>query len=311
MARESNKPQALTAVGKWYFTPFAITAVSILASELLYLIFYLWMLSDYPTGWYGFVISFAIPLVVAWPTSHYVIKLWKRVEKTKALLEEENEMRSKLLGIISHDVRSPLGMLINLMDLMKEDMTKEELFAIMEQLEPQLQFTKDTLDRLTYWVKLRMHESSLEIKRFKLGEIRSEVQRYGDQFAIHRSNGLQINWDDELVLETDPNVVIIALTNLVNNAVKHSPESAPVRIVSEVNSTTLKLHVIDEGPGIPAKSLDELLDASQTKTLSKTTESMGVGLFLTKEFMEIGGGKLSAKNLDTKGAQFSITLGRV
>ncbi|NVK28609.1 MAG: ATP-binding protein [Flavobacteriia bacterium] len=311
MAREPVKTKSLTALGKWYFTPFTITAVSILASELLYLVFYLWSLHEYPTGWYGFVISLVIPLVVAWPSSHFVIKLWKQVELTKGRLEEENEMRSKLLGIISHDVRGPLGVLINLMDLMKADMTKEELFAIMEQLEPQLQFTKDTLDRLTYWVKLRMHESSLEIKRFKLKEIRTEVQRYGDQFSIHRSNALQIEWDDELELETDPNVIIIALTNLVNNAVKHSPESSPVRIISEVHSKSVQIHVVDEGPGIPAKSLEELLEKNQSKTLSKTTESMGVGLFLAKEFMEIGGGKLSAQNIEPKGAQFSITLGRV
>ncbi len=289
-------------------TPWIITLLSIVVAESLYAYFYITLLHTYETGWYGFVISFIIPLLVALPTSYFVIRLLNMADDARIRLEAETTLRSQLLGILSHDVRSPLAVLINLIDLLKEDLSQDEFNEIIEQLSPQLKLTKDTLDRITYWAKLRIHDAQPELLEVSIKEMEQDLIDYQKLLASSRNVKVSFQWDPSLKIITDKDIVIIVLTNLLSNAIKHSPAGGTVYIRTEVQDQSVQIHVEDEGPGIPSESLEDLLKVDPTNTTLGSGDSMGVGLFLAREFIEFVDGRLEARNRPEKGAQFSITL---
>lgn len=272
--------------------------------------FYFTLLNQYETGWYGFPISTFIPLAVAWPTSTIVINLMDRLDAANQQLNLQNTFRSQLLGIIAHDVRSPLAVLVNLIDLYEDDLTPAEFNDLIKQLKPQLSFTQDTLDRLTLWVKMRMDDEVLEISEFTLKELESTLKEYGHRWGEFQNSRLEIEWNPTLKISADIQAVLIALTNLINNAMKFSPTDVAVKLGSSGTDDKVVLTVTDEGRGIPPKILSQLFRHKSMSNDARIKGGMGVGLFLSREFVQMVGGELDAKNLPGKGAQFSITLKR-
>lgn len=308
MARESSLLILLSDKYPHLLKPWIITAFSIVVSNLMYAGFYLTTFHSYDTGWYGFPISTIIPILVAYPTSAAVIRMMKRMEVLNRKLTIQNTFRSQILGVVAHDVRSPLAVLVNLIDLYNDSLTQEEFNELIEQLKPQLAFTQDTLDRLTLWVKMHMDEKNVNSSRFRLKDLESTLQEYGSRWGEYQDVKLKIDWDSSLTAHADVQAVIIALTNIVNNAMKFSPKGEEVTLTSELKDKQLHIHVTDCGSGIPDTVRNQLFDDTTLPTQDRQKGGVGVGLFLSNEFVQMTGGKLSAENMPEKGARFSITL---
>lgn len=291
-----------------WLRPWKITVLSIVLSELLYGYFYWIELYKYPTGWYGFVISFFIPLVVALPISFFVIRLLNFADAARTELEVESEIRSRLLGVLSHDVRSPLAGLSSILDLLLEkDIEPQQAETLFKELKAQLNFTRDTLDRISLWAKMKIKDSGNALEEVKLDLLKSTVEEYARRFAESYGVNVEMDWAAGLKVISDEDVVIIALTNLSNNAVKYSPKNGTVTIGAKQQGDRVVLTVTDEGRGLPTEDLDELLSPTKGEYLINT-DSMGIGLFLAREFVQLSDGFLEARNIPGKGAQFSITL---
>ncbi|NVK03394.1 MAG: HAMP domain-containing histidine kinase [Flavobacteriia bacterium] len=308
MATKSGSNQLIPNWLRKLLVPWKITLISILASEILYAFFYITTLYQYPTGWYGFVISFVIPVLVALPTSSFVIRLLNYADNARERLEVETELRSRLLAILSHDVRSPLAALNSMLELLGDDLTEDEVYNLLGELKSQLHFTKDILDRITLWARMRM-QGTHELTTVELDEVLHEVKVYTERFARPYDVNVKADWPSGLHVQSDKDVLVIALTNLANNAVKYSPANGTVTLSAETIGNKVILKVSDEGRGLPTEDLNELLSPKISDDYAINTDSMGVGLFLAREFVELTGGKLTARNLPGKGAQFSITLG--
>lgn len=307
----ATKPGSNQLIPNWLrklLVPWKITLISVLASEILYAFFYFTTLYQYPTGWYGFVISFVIPVLVALPTSSFVIRLLNYADNARERLEVETELRSRLLAILSHDVRSPLAALNSMLELLGDNLTEDEVYDLLGELKSQLHFTKDILDRITLWARMRM-QGAQELSTVDLDDVLREVKDYTERFARPYDVIVKADWHTGLQVQSDKDVLVIALTNLANNAVKYSPAKGTVTLSAETIGDKVTLKVSDEGRGLPTEDLNELLSPKVSDDYAINTDSMGVGLFLAREFVELTGGKLSARNLPGKGAQFSITLG--
>lgn len=284
--------------------------MSIVLSNAIYSFFYFYSLHAYPTGWYGFVISTLVPLMVAYPISRYILRLMQELNRANERLYVQNTFHSKLLGIISHDVRSPLGVLHNMIELFESDLSQAEFEELLRAVKPQLGNTLESLDRLTYWVKMRMEDGEIERQSIELGDISLPVLNHSAGYAEDREVSVEYNWDTEAKLRVDPQALTIALTNLINNAIKHSRQHGKVIVSSEVKDNHFYIHIDDDGPGIPERVLKDLFQKTIDKHHDDPGKGMGVGLFLSQEFINMNMGTLSAENRPGQGARFSLTLPR-
>jgi two-component system phosphate regulon sensor histidine kinase PhoR len=114
---------------------------------------------------------------------------------------------------------------------------------------------------------------------------------------------------DRLVV--DPQRLIQVLTNLIQNALKYSPEDRPVDVqVSSGAEGTVTFRVRDQGPGIPRDELQRIFDRfHQTESAqTRKAEGFGLGLYITKRLVEAMGGWIDVASEVGEGSTFSVTI---
>ncbi len=113
--------------------------------------------------------------------------------------------------------------------------------------------------------------------------------------------------DDGPLIASDPVLLRHALINLVDNALKFSPETSVVEIVLECDSLHVTCRVLDRGPGLPAQH-DGLFERFERLEGSDRVGGTGLGLWIAKNLVEAVGGVISASNRPEGGAEFAVRL---
>jgi signal transduction histidine kinase len=135
-----------------------------------------------------------------------------------------------------------------------------------------------------------------------LDEVATDIQLGGVQPVLTLEDGLRIQGDEEWL--------VVALTNLVENAVKHSPQGGSVEIHARRDVGTVRITVRDHGPGFPAADIDRLFD----KYFRSATERVrgiagtGLGLFIVRTVTDRHRGEVVARLPEDGGAEFELAL---
>lgn len=303
----ANQPIEKSLSNRTWTNPTKATGLTALISFSVYFLIWAIVLDFDPKGYIGFPISILIPVLIAYPRQRHINKLLRQVEELNRELTDQNHLREKLLGIIGHDVRGPLASLIGIVDLYSAGgMKAEEFDEWIVKIKPELDFTRETLDRLVYWAKIQMN-SDVENTEFRLGEIENSIASYGKKYGDVHQVQTHINWDQNALIKADRTAIQITLSNLLHNAIKHSPAGGKVMITSKITDREIHLFIEDQGNGLAQTELSRLFTAPMKRSEHYAT-GLGVGLFLCKEFIQMNGGTISAENALGGGALFSITL---
>lgn len=225
---------------------------------------------------------------------------------------KQEELRSTLLRAISHDLRSPLTgisgnaeLLLNNAKLLQEE-KKQDIF-------------EDIYDD-SIWL-LNLVENLLSITRFDKGEIRiskesesisdvieetlSHLGRKKDNFNI-----VSIIDDENLYAKMDARLISQVIFNLVDNAMKYSPQKSTITIIAKANGNDIEVSVCDEGAGISEKEKNNIFDMFYTvkNTVADGRRGLGLGLALCKSIINAHGGEITVKNNTPAGSIFSFKL---
>ena len=233
-----------------------------------------------------------------------------RAAASAQALAESDAFKTTLLAALSHDLRTPLAvikasstaLLDNSVDW-TERSRAELLHAIDEET-----------DRLN-----AMLGSLLDLTRLQGGALRPDRQWYDiaelGSDVVNRP-GLRLA-DHSLSIEIAPDLptvrfdyVLIAqvLTNLIENAVKHTPPGTPITISARAVPGAIEVAVSDQGPGIPAADLPHLFDVFYRAPADRRTPGSGIGLAICKGFVEAHGGRMRVESSPGQGATFRFTL---
>ncbi len=237
----------------------------------------------------------------------------KELSEKNLALEAANKVKSEFLGIAAHDLRSPLGAIRSMADLLLDEdtITREE----------RTEFT--TLIQQTSEHMLGLVTDLLDISNIEAGEVNlhrhpvdiypyiAEVDRLNQ--ALARAKGIHLQALVESNLPTfrfDEDRVRQVLTNLIANALKFSHPGTTVHLEVQPVAGGLEFAVRDEGQGIKAEELPLLFGAFQ-RTSTKPTggeQSSGLGLCICKKIVEAHGGRIGVESEIGKGSRFFFTL---
>ena len=228
-------------------------------------------------------------------------------------LKQLENTRKEFVANVSHELRTPLslikGFVETLMDGAKDDPAVATRF---------LQTIDKHADRLTYLI-----EDLLTISRLESGQITLNLQqvvlqpltqRVVDDLqarAVEKSVTLENLVPGELAVRADADRLQQVIFNLVDNAIKYGKPSG--RVVIEARSTganIVEFSVMDDGPGIPAESIDRVFERFYRvdKARSRDQGGTGLGLSIVKHIVQGHGGEVWAKSEPGKGAAFFFTL---
>jgi len=231
-------------------------------------------------------------------------------------LEELNLQKNKLFSILSHDLRSPVGNLINILDMQKEGMMDLEDFEkFIPIVGDSLKSVSATLENLLTWAKAGMGSGiQVQLSFVSLKPIIEEVISQSQSLLDAKKIKIKIEQSEESIIWADPALLTIVLRNLLANAIKFSHVENEIIVAVQWLKQPKKhcvIHIIDQGIGMTEEVAKNLFSANSenNKVLGTAGEQgIGLGLIICKEFTEAMGGKISAKSTINVGSTFSIEL---
>ncbi len=235
------------------------------------------------------------------------------ISKQNKELEKINAEKDKFFSIIAHDLRSPLGGIMQLSEFMKDEfegLSDEEKLNMATAIHKSSNNVFKLLMNLLDWSRLQRGMIPFKPQNYNLYNLVSEsiIDLY-DQ-AIKKEIILKVDIDDALVINCDKNMMMSAFRNLTSNAIKFSPKGSKVVIDAEKNSERLLVNITDNGIGMSDKIKDNLFNI-EVNTSRKGTEgesSSGLGLILCKEFISKHSGDIYVESEPEKGSKFTVFL---
>ena len=227
-------------------------------------------------------------------------------------LEDLNRIKNKLLSIIGHDLRSPIGTLQGFVDLLKSSsLSTEQIHYFSAKMSESLKGTSHLLDNLLFWAKSQMEGMQVNVRPFDLRPI---IWQNRD-LAQGRADEKQIILDtpempDPIIAHADRMMIDMIIRNLVENALKFSRQGDVVSIFAEIRPEHIDVVVRDTGIGIPLEDQSKILNNSVSYTTPGTSseKGSGLGLSMCKELIEKNGGAIRFTSHPGKGTSFIFSL---
>ncbi len=231
-------------------------------------------------------------------------------KQQRAQVEAERErLRGDLLRSVSHDLRTPLAGILGAAstvlenyDQLTDDVRKDFLQGICTDAE---------------WLN-HMVDNILSMSRFNEGTVvlkkEMEVVEELVAGAVQRikkrtqNKDITISIPNELIMIPAEGILIEqVLVNLLDNAVKYTPDNAKVHVVAERDNEFMAFSVHDDGPGIPEEALPFVFDRFYTSA-KQGRRGFGLGLAICRSIIDAHGGQITAFNDPNGGAVFRFTL---
>jgi signal transduction histidine kinase len=234
----------------------------------------------------------------------------KELEDQNNTLKLLNEQKNEFLGIAAHDLRNPLGVILGFSELLGEkvgDDLKIYTDLIYKTSSTMLQLLNDLLDIS------KIEAGKLELRKKNIDYIELVKQNIKMNNFFAQGKDIQIISEFELSGQTlfiDESKIDQVLNNLIGNAVKYSYPNSTIKVrVFEIDNLLIT-QVIDHGPGIPSKELNDIFFPFRRTSVRPTNgeSSHGLGLAIVKKIIEGHGGQVGVKSKIKEGSTFTFTL---
>ncbi len=256
------------------------------------------------------VIGLLVFLLVAEMTARVVrdrLRLQRNAAEAEAL-RKTDELKSALLSAVSHDLRTPLASIrIAATGLLQEDVrsdepTRRELLKMIDSEAARL---------------ARLVGNLLDLSRIE-GGVLAPVREWRDlQEVIARAvdHVHERLGEHQIAMDVAPDLPLVpldftqiedVLVNLLDNAVRHSPEGTPIRVTAAARGDLVTVQVENEGPSIAPDVAQRIFD--RFYSVQRDRRSLGLGLAICKGLVEAHGGRIWVARPGDPGARFAFTL---
>jgi signal transduction histidine kinase/CheY-like chemotaxis protein len=225
-------------------------------------------------------------------------------------LRQANATKDKFFAIVAHDLRSPIGSLAVLFN--EAIATPKDLTAdLLEIIRASTRSTCGFLEELLTWARVQRGEVDSHPVALDASEVLHEMQALFATQAKAKRVQLALDGQAPCWLMADPAMLRTVVRNLVNNALKFTPQGGVVRARLQAGAERCTLSVIDTGVGMDEDTVRNLfrLDAKHASTPGTRNETgTGLGLVLCKEFVGLMGGSLGVQSAKGQGSTFWFDL---
>jgi signal transduction histidine kinase len=232
-----------------------------------------------------------------------------RVDKTLTELTELNQLKKNIIAITSHELRTPLGLILGHATFLRE-MIDEEFREPIDVIVSNAVRLKEIVEDLTDVDNYESGLARLRLQSISTSSLLQEILSPFQDMASNKNITLQIEILNDCVVEVDKNKIIIALGNLLQNALTFTDSGGEVHIKVESIQGNAQITVQDTGIGIPAKDLPKVFDRFYQieSHLTRRHGGMGLGLSVAKSMIEMHGGRIWAESDEGQGSSFIISL---
>jgi PAS domain S-box-containing protein len=218
-------------------------------------------------------------------------------------------IKDEFIGMVSHELRTPLTVVVgSIRTAMTPGMSQEDIFSLMENAASGADTLALILDNLLELSRYQSKRLVLSVEPVRVYRAASSiVEREKAQSPLHH-----------FVLDVPPDLPLVSadplrferiLHNLIDNAVKYSPEGGEIRISARNDGTCITVSVKDQGVGIAPEDQPKLFEPFQRlETMRQATQGVGLGLVVCRRLVEAHGGRIWVESEKGQGSTFFFTL---
>ena len=240
-------------------------------------------------------------------------RIHAEIREARYLADEANALKTRLLGIASHDLKAPLRSLALRAQKLGEaafepGTVQAHCQQIAREIQRMLRLVHDLLDVSA----LDPTNAPLKLQTIDCRELAARIVE--DQLPRAESRDLQLHWESPptpLLIEADTDRLHQAIFNLLDNALKFTPPGKSVWVKAAAKPHQVVIEIADEGPGFTAQDFALLFQPFQllsTPPADQSAHSSGLGLYIARQIVARHGGRLSLDSQPAAGARFVITL---
>jgi two-component system OmpR family sensor kinase len=241
-------------------------------------------------------------------------QLVDRIQIQMKNLKQADTLRRELIAHVSHDLRTPLATLqgyIETLFLKNKSLTEEDRRHHIEIAIQHCERINKLVEALFELAKLDSHETKVQCEPFNINELAYDVVQKFDLSAEERHITIQIEHNKGLpFVNADIAMIERVIENLLDNAVRHTPEGGSIRIAFSSQNGDIAVSVSDTGHGIAEEDLPHIFDRfyQRAKTPERKAGHSGLGLAIAKRILELHDKSIVVESAAGAGTTFTFYL---
>ncbi len=242
-----------------------------------------------------------------------------RIGEYNTVVADLNKMAEELSGIetlrtdfvanVSHELKTPLSVLQNYGSLLEEPNLPEE--KRLEYAKSINRVTKHLSELITNILKLNKLEAQKlypNLKKCSLSEMLCECLIGFESEWDNKNLEIETDIEDDVYINTDPEMLTIVWNNLFSNALKFTPDGGKISVNLKKNGNNVTVSVSDTGCGMDENTIKRIFDKFYQGDTSHSEKGNGLGLALVKRVIDILGGEITVESTPGEGSTFAVTL---
>lgn len=265
------------------------------------------------------LIPLAQPLLAVFLCYYFVVpyrlikenrRSWEYYQKNKLLTQVE-ELKSNFLRLMSHDLKTPLAKIQGMAEILMKEPNHFNM-AQRKALSEIMASADDLEDFVSSILNLSRVESEEVKLRLRSGDINRVLEDVIDRCSYHAERKkitIRKEFEPLFSLKVDENLLKQVFTNLIENAIKYSPEGSSVLVSTEDSLGGVIIQIADQGIGIHPEDLSQIFQKFyRSKEVEGSSSGSGLGLYLSKYFVELHSGHISVESRVNQGSTFTVFL---
>ncbi len=232
---------------------------------------------------------------------------WRSVKQAQ-YLRELDQMKSNFLSLVSHDLKTPIAKI----QAVVERLRREGKFPAeaLESIETSNNELKHYISSILNLSRIESQKVILNKKTNDINQVVRTVLRRVRSLSQQKSLTVEEELEPIFSFEFDEDLIRQVLTNLVDNAIKYSPTNSKIIVRTTEKEGFVEVEVEDFGPGIPKNQLPFMFRKFSRflRPMKEHVKGTGLGLFLSKYFIELHGGTIRVQSIEGQGTTFSFSI---
>ncbi|MBQ4821270.1 ATP-binding protein [Aquimarina sp. MMG016] len=226
--------------------------------------------------------------------------------------QELSTLKSNILSNFSHEIRTPLNGIMTISQLLLRETDKKEHNKLLNYLEESKNRLLETMDNLSNFSEIEALQQNMSFEEIDMNYTVETSYRNYKHMADAKDLSYSLMLDESCpIASIDENLFRPALNNIINNAIKYTEKGEIIiKVSTKQSKNNIYISVKDTGIGIKKENIDKIFTPFMQESigLSRKYEGTGVGLSLSKRYIEILGGKIKVKSELGKGTEFIIII---
>lgn len=236
------------------------------------------------------------------------------LEKHADVLNEQNNIKSKLFRIISHDLRSPFHSILGLSEILSEDIKELSIDEIKNLSKNITETATDSFELVNNLLNWSVNESELKEREFQdiyFAQLFIKLISVLGGVITKKRIKIETDLNEESKIFADYNIIYSAFQNILTNAIKFTPKNGSIIITCNSKDDKTIISIKDSGIGLNEMEIEQLLSSNDKNSTSGTggEKGTGLGFAIAKDFINLSNGKIYIESEKNKGTDVIVSFG--